>query len=191
MYYYHSFINRKISNRSSAIYSSILKHGYSNFSLDILEYCEPNVLIKREQYYIDLLKPEYNILKVAGSRTGFKHSEKTKAKMSINNTGEKNPMFGKIHTSETRKKIAESLKSIIRINNKPKVMGIETRLKLSLRSQGVCVRVFDKSNNLVNSFPTMTSAALYFGLSIRTIGRYLDKDTNYKGFVFKSYIKNT
>jgi len=37
---------------SSAIYSALLKYGYSNFSLDILEYCEIDALIEREQYYI-------------------------------------------------------------------------------------------------------------------------------------------
>jgi hypothetical protein len=34
-------------------------------------------LISREQYYIDLLNPEYNICKVAGSRLGCKHSPET------------------------------------------------------------------------------------------------------------------
>jgi hypothetical protein len=33
---------------------------------EILEYCEPSKVLEREQYYIDLLKPEYNILKTAG-----------------------------------------------------------------------------------------------------------------------------
>jgi group I intron endonuclease len=77
------------------IYNAMLKHGYSNFSLDILEYCEPDALIKREQYYIDTLEPEYNILKIAGSSTGFKHSFKTRVLMSLNNTGENHPLYGK------------------------------------------------------------------------------------------------
>jgi len=34
-----------------------LKYGYLSFSLDILEYCEPNLLINRKQYYIDLMEP--------------------------------------------------------------------------------------------------------------------------------------
>ncbi len=38
------------------IYKAILKHGHSNFSLEILEYCEPSKVLEREQYYIDLLK---------------------------------------------------------------------------------------------------------------------------------------
>jgi group I intron endonuclease len=99
------------------IYKAILKYGYSNFSLDILDYCELNLLISREQYYLDLLKPEYNILKIAHSSLGFKHSEATKIKMSIAHKGVLNPFYGKIHTKETRKIMDLSQKSIVRGNN--------------------------------------------------------------------------
>lgn len=64
------------------IYKALLNYGYSKFTLEILEYCDPADLIKREQYYIYLLKPEYNILKKAFSSLGFKHSEETRVKMS-------------------------------------------------------------------------------------------------------------
>src|SRR5438270_6750753 len=74
-------MKNKLSQGSSAIYGALLKYGYSNFSLDILEYCEPSLLISREQYYMDLIKPEYNILNMAGNRLGSKHSDTTKAKM--------------------------------------------------------------------------------------------------------------
>ena len=63
---------------NSAIYKALLKNGHSNFKFEILEYCLPKFLIEREQYYLDLLKPEYNILKTAGYRKGFIHSEATK-----------------------------------------------------------------------------------------------------------------
>lgn len=45
--------------------------------MDIIEYCSPEDLIKREQYYLQGLKPDYNILKTAGSLLGFKHSKAT------------------------------------------------------------------------------------------------------------------
>jgi group I intron endonuclease len=44
----------------------LLKSGYSGFKLEILEYCDSKDLLKREQYYLELLEPEYNILKTAG-----------------------------------------------------------------------------------------------------------------------------
>jgi group I intron endonuclease len=39
------------------VYKAILAHGYSNFSLEILEYCEPDkiIILEREQYYLDLV----------------------------------------------------------------------------------------------------------------------------------------
>ena len=65
------------------IYRSVLKNGYSNFSLNILEYCSPEKAIEREQYYLDFLKPGYNILKKAGSSLGRKHSDEAKEKMKL------------------------------------------------------------------------------------------------------------
>jgi len=79
--------------------------------LEILEYCDGSTredLIKREQYYIDLLKPEYNILQKAGSSLGFKHSEETLTKMSTAQVGAKNTIFGKKHSEETRAKMSSS-----------------------------------------------------------------------------------
>lgn len=59
------------------IHKALLKYGYSAFRLEILEYCDIGLLIEREQYYLNLLKPEYNILTIAGSSLGFKHSPAT------------------------------------------------------------------------------------------------------------------
>jgi hypothetical protein len=63
------------------IVKSLLKYGYSNFKLEILEYCSRDTVISREQYYLDLLSPEYNILDKAGSSAGYKHTEEALAKV--------------------------------------------------------------------------------------------------------------
>jgi len=76
-YYSLNFLNYKVLNSSSRIFKALLKYNHSNFDLEILEYCKKELVIKREQYYLDILKPKYNILKVAGSLLGFKHSYKT------------------------------------------------------------------------------------------------------------------
>jgi len=70
-----------ISRDNMIIHKALLKYGYSNFNLEILEYCDKGIVISREQYYIDLLKPRYNILPTAGSSMGYNHSEETKAKI--------------------------------------------------------------------------------------------------------------
>ena len=80
-YYNINRLETETKKNNSLIYKAILKYGYSNFKLDILEYCKPNLVSEREQYYLNLFEPEYNILKFARSMTGFKHSIATIKKM--------------------------------------------------------------------------------------------------------------
>ena len=61
-----------------------------------------------EIQYIRQLKPKFNFTDGGDGSSGFKHSEKTRKKMSENNKGENNPMYGKKHSEETKKKISES-----------------------------------------------------------------------------------
>lgn len=79
-YFSLNYLKDKIERYNSRIYTAILENGYNNFNIEILEYCDVNIILKREQYYIDLLKPKYNIALRAGSLLGFKHTEKTKLK---------------------------------------------------------------------------------------------------------------
>jgi len=73
-------INRLIRENSMQICRALLKHGYSNFSITILEYCHPEQCIEREDYYLSCLPHEYNILEKAGSWLGHKHNDETKKK---------------------------------------------------------------------------------------------------------------
>lgn len=60
------------------------KYGEDNFNYTILEKCSPDKRFEREQYYVDLLKPEYNICvdvvenPPATLETRKKHSETRK-----------------------------------------------------------------------------------------------------------------
>ena len=78
-YTYYSL--RYLAKSNRLIDRALLKHGFSNFSLEILEYCDVKVLLEREQYYLDKLKPLYNIVVKAGSTIGYKHTEETLQKM--------------------------------------------------------------------------------------------------------------
>lgn len=109
------------------IYKALLKYKFNNFTLDILEYCDTNkqILLQREQYYLDLLKPQYNIMKNAGSTLGFKHSKTTIEHMKLSRTG-------KTHTDYTKLLIlAKSLtaQSVLLINTKTN----ETKVFMSIR----------------------------------------------------------
>ena len=94
-----AFLNKELKKGRSIVYSALLKHGYLNFKLDILEYCQPINLIKREQYYFDCLNPKYNILKVAGSSFGFKQSKATKEIL-------REKAIGRLHSKTTLNKIS-------------------------------------------------------------------------------------
>jgi len=91
-----------------SIYKALLKYDYANFTLDILEYCSRELLIEREKLFIDNLKPEYNILKIAGSNFGFNHNEASKELMSslakgrVFSTETLLKMRGKIRTRELK-----------------------------------------------------------------------------------------
>jgi group I intron endonuclease len=89
-------INYLIRDNCMQICRAILIYGYSNFSIEILEYCEPAKCLKREKYYFLLLNPEYNTSKEPGApMSGRTHSDEKKILMSEAKKGEKNPMYNK------------------------------------------------------------------------------------------------
>jgi len=112
------------------------KYGFKSFEFSILEYVEEeSKLLEREQYFIDTLKPEYNMHPIAGSPMGIKRSEETKKKISESHKGEKNYNYGK-HTSEDiRKKISESHKGE-KNQNYGKSFSEEHKRKLSELNKG-------------------------------------------------------
>jgi group I intron endonuclease len=55
---------------------ALKKYGLNKFVFIILQYCDQveELCLRLEQNFLDFYKPKYNILKVAGSSQGFKHS---------------------------------------------------------------------------------------------------------------------
>lgn len=107
------------------ITKALLKYGYSNFSLLILEYAELEKFTARETFYITQMIPHYNVLKEGYSSLGYKHTEETKkllselAKNSTHSdktkgliaravTGENNPFYNKSHSLESKVRMMEA-----------------------------------------------------------------------------------
>lgn len=107
------------------------KYGSNNFIFYIVELCDVNDLDEREIYYIDLYDTlnrdnGYNLMaggnynrkllnescqKISKALTGHDVSIETRMKISKNHadiSGEKNPMYGKHHTEESKAKIRDA-----------------------------------------------------------------------------------
>jgi group I intron endonuclease len=154
-YFSPRFLKKEISRNKSIISNSLLKYSYDNFSLDILEYCEPDVLIKREQYYLDTLKCEYNILKKAGSRLGCKHSLETLLKFKERRLSPE----ALINLKLAKKGIAPS-SSLRRINH--------------LLATGHITTVINKKDNSVKVYDSIHAASRAIGVNHVTIRNYIN-----------------
>lgn len=78
----------------SAIYNSFIKYGVESHAFEVLEYCEVDKLIEREQMYLDFYCNPFpdnklNICKIAGSTLGYIHTEESKKKISKVHKGKK------------------------------------------------------------------------------------------------------
>ena len=198
VYFSNKSVNEVLSRSKSKILSALLKYGYSAFRLEILEECDSNQTIDREQYYLDFLKPEYNILSVASSSLGKLHSEETKSKISITlkgrslseETKEKMSITrtGKRFSEETKNKLSE-----LRIG-KPspfagKTHSEETRKKMS-EGIGSKVEVFNKDTLETKIYPSNIKAAEALACSESTIRYYLKQSKPFKGkYLFKKIDK--
>jgi group I intron endonuclease len=197
-YFNLSYIKSKDSLRISR---ALLKYGYSNFSVTILEYCDKSELLIREQYYFDKLNPQYNILKIEGTSLNSKQKEETKAKISkslkVDYVNENSALFGRHHTEETK-----NLMSLKKVNNyffgntpnedsielmKQKALGRkfseDTKLKMSAVS-GKPVYIYEKFSserfNLIGSFVSARRAGKFLGISGSTVIKYMNSGEIFK-----------
>lgn len=100
-------------------------YGQSYFSFEILEFCDPSLLLLREQFYLDKYKsyvPElgYNICENAGNTLGRKTTEKTKKILAELATGRKQTEQTKILISKKLKNHKKSKEHINKISEATK-----------------------------------------------------------------------
>lgn len=81
----HDLKNNK--HHSGKLQNHFNKYGESDLIFIMVEPCVPELLINREQYFIDTLNPFFNICKIAGSCLGVKRSQEYCENMSRARTG--------------------------------------------------------------------------------------------------------
>lgn len=173
--FYKYYSVKHLTMRKTPIHNAILKYGFSNFSLAILEYIvDKEEVVNKEQYYLDLLDPNYNILEIAGSSLGYKHTEETlnSFKERVLSEQARNNLSiaatGRILSEEVRKKISDKRKGI--------KLTEEIRAKISKSTSdliGVKIDVINTETNEKLSFDNLTSAAKYIDVSRTAVAKAL------------------
>lgn len=93
------------------------KYGADAFEFIVLEYCQKEKLLEREQFWLYYLKPSYNVRPIAGNQLGFKHRPESILKMkSVIYTDERKLNMSKgrknrKHSEETKVKLKEASKN--------------------------------------------------------------------------------
>lgn len=158
-------------NQLSPINAAILKYGHNNFSLIILEICGESKSInkdfyfKREQYYLDQIKSEYNILSLTHSSLGYKHIEETKDKI-------RNSLIGYKHSEETKSRMGKA-----HVGFKH---SIESKFKMSIH-RGTPIYVLHSDFFIFyKTFHSSNKAAKYLNCSDTTIMKYARSRKIYK-----------
>lgn len=163
----------KGTHANNILQNFVNKYGIDTIYFEVLEAVEINNLIEREQYYIDTLKPEFNILPKAGSSAGIIMSEEQKIKISKNRTGV-------LHTEDTKKRISESMKGVpkskehaykVGLKHKGKIVSQEQRDKISKANKGriatpkITWEIVDKIRELHSQGIKDKELAIQFNLS--------------------------
>jgi len=180
-YYNIKYITR--TAKSSLICRALLKHGYSKFKLEILEYCKSSDVINREQHYIDLLKPEYNILQVAGSLFGYKHTEESLAKMkeiALNRSDEtkaklRDAALGKTynHTEETKIKLIDAILGRKHSEETRKLLSFIQSKRKKHPIAGIKVKVKDIQTDETFYYNSLRIAGKELNSNHNTISKYV------------------
>jgi len=169
---YFNYNHLTYPKRNMIIYKALLKYGYAGFRLEILEYCAVEVLIKKEQFYFETFNPEYNMLKVAGSPLGYRHSEASKKLISI---ALKNIKVSESSRELKRKALLGKTFDKVRIE--------KMRLSNTLRKP---VLVTNTETGEVQEFASIIDAGYYLRISKTTVRKYLLNNLTYNKYTISA-----
>lgn len=112
---------RNGTHHNKPLQNSFKKHGESAFIFKKIVLCDEKNLLVYEQLCIDRLNPAYNVARIAGRTTGYKHSPETKSKFHL----------------RTKAKMTDAVRAKISAANRGKSISVEQRTKISNSMIGV------------------------------------------------------
>jgi group I intron endonuclease len=156
------------------LYRAMRKYKLENFSLAILEFCKPDVIVcsDLEKKWIDFYKPDYNVLKIPGSSSGFRHSIDTINKLKQLFKKENHPKFGSRNSIETNLAISKGIKEFYR-KYEHHAKGKKGILSAQYGIGGKFVFCYNKTGKEL-IFPSINGAKQHFKVRWSTIKNNLD-----------------
>lgn len=176
------FQSTELERNPRHINRALLKYGHDKFKLEILEYCDKDKLMEREQFYLDQLNPSYNILKQAYSLEGFKHSAETIESLKGREfTEEHRENLSKANTGRTFSEdtLSKLSKAITEYRKEHPLTpeALENIRQKTTDREGVAVVLINKDTGEEKSFATQTEAGSFLGVSRQAIKNAFDRDS--------------
>ncbi|KAF9818428.1 hypothetical protein IEO21_02777 [Rhodonia placenta] len=173
------------------LYNAFSKYGLNNFVFLILQYCDPveEICLGLEQSFLDLYKPKYNILKIAGSSQGFKHSPDTIAKLKKSAAGKLHPRFGSKASEEQKLLTSLALKKYYKDHDHHS-KGKKGKLSSQYGIGGTNIIMTNEFSETI-SFPSINSARFHFRVRFTTISKNINNSILIKGVKWFITTKNS
>lgn len=165
--------NKLKNNKHRNKYLQRIYNKYGNiFNFEVVEKCDKEKLLEREQYYIDTWYPKYNLCKIAGNTLGRRHTDNAKLKISIAHKGKTIPLYTRLKKSKEMQnnkyalgyKHTEATKEKIRSANKGRKHTKEEIEKMKNNSRKVAVIQVNNNGEIIAIYNSAKNAAKELGL---------------------------
>lgn len=170
-HFYHANSNK---DTKIVISRAMRKYKLEKFSLAILEFCASDIFVcsDLEQKWIDYYKSRYNVLKIAASSSGFRHSIDTINKLKQLFKKENHPKYGSVTSNETKQAISEGIKKFYRTHTHH-AKGLKGEFSPQYGLAGQFVFCYNETGKEL-IFPSINGAKQYFKVRWTTIKNNLD-----------------
>lgn len=185
-------------------YAAIQKYGWDNIKHEILftslsEERAKKLEIELIRHY-KWMSISYNLTDGGDGWLGYHHSDATKEKLSLLNSGENNPMYGKHLSEEAKQKLheqnlgelnpmfgkthsEEAKQKISQKNKKPKPEGFGDKIR---KARSKPIEQYDKEGNLIACYESSKQAGAALSYDNSSITKCCNgKLAHYKGYIWK------